>query len=61
MLERFEEIFDEVMDEMEKSWWELFDSEEFEIVEARIAEEFGKDALESEEYLDWVAEMTEDL
>lgn len=61
MLERFEEVFDEVMDEMGKSWWELFDSENFEIVEARIAEEFGKDVLESEEYLDWVAEMAEDL
>ena len=61
MLERFEEIFEEVMDEMDLPWWEVFDSEKFGIVETRIAEEFGEAVLDSKEYCDWTYEMAMDL
>lgn len=62
MLERFEEIFAEVAEELKvEGWWELFDSEDFDTVVARIVEEFGSEVLETEEYADWVAEMAGDL
>lgn len=58
MKNRFEEIFWEVAEEIGvTSWWELFDSENFGIVESRIAEEFGTGALESEEFIAWSNEM----
>lgn len=61
MTERFEEIFEEVMEEMELAWYELFDSDQFDIVETRIVAEFGEDVLDSDEYCDWTNEMAMDL
>jgi hypothetical protein len=61
MIERFEAIFEEVMVEKGLAWWELFDSNQFDIVEARIVAEFGEDVLDSDEYCDWTQEMGEDL
>ena len=61
MIERFEEIFEEVMEEKNMEWWELYDSSDFDEVENRIVAEFGKDALDSDEYCDWTNEMTMDL
>ncbi len=61
MAERFEEIFEEVMDEMNMEWYELYDSEDFEIVENRIAEEFGEEIFETEEYHDWTYQLYMDL
>jgi hypothetical protein len=61
MIERFEEIFEEVMVEKDLTWWELFDSFEFDEVERRIVEEFGEDVLDSDEYCDWTHEMAMDL
>jgi hypothetical protein len=61
MIERFEEIFEEVMEEKNMEWWELYDSSDFDEVENRIVAEFGKDVLDSDEYCDWTNEMTMDL
>ena len=61
MIERFEEIFEEVMEEKNMDWWELYDSSDFDEVENRIVAEFGKDVLDSNEYCDWTNEMTMDL
>ena len=61
MIERFEEIFEEVMEEKNMEWWELYDSSDFDEVENRIVAEFGKDVLDSNEYCDWTNEMTMDL
>ena len=61
MIERFEEIFEEVMEEKNMEWWELYDSSDFDEVENQIVAEFGKDVLDSDEYCDWTNEMTMDL
>ena len=61
MTERFEEIFGEAMTEMDIEWFELFDSDKFDVVEARIVAEFGEDILESAEYIGWTSEMAEEL
>lgn len=62
MVEKFEEIFGEVAEEVgAESWWELYDSEDFEKVEERIGKEFGEQVFETKEYLDWVQEMYWDL
>lgn len=61
MRERFEELFAQVQKELDLSWWELYDSEDFDKVIALITEEFGKDALESEEFIEWNNEMYWDL
>ena len=61
MRERFEEIFAQVQLELDLDWWELYDSEEFDKVVALIVAEFGEEALDSDEYSDWVNEMYWDL
>lgn len=61
MTKRFKEIFEEVRKEMNLAWYELFDSDKFDIVEARIVAEFGKDVLESDEYTAWTSEMAWEL
>ena len=61
MIERFEEIFEKVMEEKNMEWWELYDSSDFDEVENRIVAEFGEDVLDSDEYCDWTNEMTMDL
>ena len=61
MIERIEEIFEEVMEEKNMEWWELYDSSDFDEVENRIVAEFGKDVLDSDEYCNWTNEMTMDL
>ena len=62
-IEIFERIFWEVAEDKGiTAWWELFDSEDFEEVEERIAEYFGEaDAADVPEFLDWHNEMAEDL
>ena len=59
----FEEIFDEVMKELALAgWWELFDSEQFEEVEWRIAEALEAEDIEQVEWFDeWVREMADEL
>lgn len=62
MVRNFEEIFEEVMIENEiEEWYELFDSDDFEIVEERIVKELGKEILKSEEYNNWIEIMALDL
>lgn len=61
MLERWEEIFEEAQKELGLDWYELFDSDSFGKVEARIVEEFGEEILDSDEYISWYDEMAMDL
>ena len=62
-VEIFDEIFWEVADELNiTTWWELFDSEDFEEVENRIAKAFDEaDVADVPFFLDWHNEMAEDL
>ena len=58
----FEQIFEEVMEMLElEAWYELFDSDDFEIVEERISAALGYDCCENEEFVAWYREMAEDL
>ena len=58
----FEQIFEEVMEQFGiKAWYELFDADEFEIVEERISIELGCDCWEDEKFVIWYREMAEDL
>lgn len=63
MYELFESIFEEVMNELNISnWWELADSNSFEIVENRVAEALGiTEAYESSEFCEWANEMAAEL
>ena len=58
----FEQIFEEIMEMLGiEAWYELFDSDDFEIVEERISAALGYDCWESEEFVIWYREMAEDL
>ena len=61
MKERFEEIFAQVQSELDLDWWELYDSDKFDVVVSLIVAEFGEEVLDSDEYSDWVNEMYWDL
>ena len=61
MRERFEEIFAQVQVELDLDWWELYDSDKFDVVIALIVAEFGEEVLDSDEYSDWINEMYWDL
>ena len=62
-IEIFEEIFWAVGEAYGLTgWWEIYDSEIFEEVEARIAQTFEvEDASEVDGFLEWANEMAEDL
>jgi len=62
-VELFEEIFDDVMDEIEADvWYEVFDSSAFDEVQRRIEIAFDEDDVTKVPYfLDWYNEMAEDL
>lgn len=57
MVKRFDEIFAEVMRMLDIEWYELIESNYFDIVENAIACEFGDDILEDEIYKEWIYEM----
>ena len=61
MRERFEEIFAQVQVELNLDWWELYDSDKFDVVIALIVAEFGEEVLDSDEYSEWENEMYCDL
>ena len=61
MEERFEETFEQVQAELNLDWWELYDSDEFDVIIALIVTNFGEEVLDSDEYSDWVNEMYCDL
>lgn len=62
MWDLFEEVFEGVMDDLGiTAWYDLFDSDQFDEVERRIAEKFGKEILETDNYIDWVDEMCDEL
>ena len=61
MRERFEEIFAQVQVELDLDWWELYDSDKFDVVIALIVAEFGEEVLDSNEYSEWENEMYWDL
>lgn len=62
-VELFEEIFDDVMDEIEaNAWYEVFDSSAFDEVQRRIEIAFDEDDVTKVPYfLEWYNEMAEDL
>ena len=62
-IEIFEDIFWAVADELNiTDWWTLFDSEQFEEVENRIAKAFDEaDAADVPFFLGWYNEMAGDL
>lgn len=61
MKKRFEEIFEQVQIELDLDWWELYDSDKFDVVVALIVAELGEEILNSDEYFEWVNEMYYDL
>lgn len=57
LMDLFEEVFHEVMEELGlENWWDLVDSDDFEIVEERLAAYH-----DTEEYREWVKMCAEDL
>ena len=62
-VEIFEEIFENVMDELNiDAWYDLYDDVAFQIVEDRIADRFEvSDPYTIDGYADWAKEMTEGL
>ena len=62
-VEIFDEIFWTVADELGiANWWELFDSENMDEVERRIAKAFDEeDPSDVEFFTEWYNEMAEDL
>lgn len=64
MTEMFETVFSQVMDEMNLAWYELYDSDKFDIVVERIAHRLGisiETLTEIPEYQQWEEEMYWDL
>ena len=62
MFEVFDAVFMEVMEMLGiQAWYELYDSEEFSVVEEMLVEQFGQSVLQSEEYQAWLDEMYGDL
>ena len=51
----------QVQSELDLDWWELYDSDEFDVIIALIITNFGEKVLDSDEYSDWVNEMYCDL
>ena len=62
-IETFDKIFWDVAEELGiANWWELFDSENFDEVEKRIAKAFNEtDASEVPSFTDWYNDMAGDL
>lgn len=57
LVKLFDKVFHETMQELGlQNWWELFDSNDFEIVEKRLIE-----YQDTKEYKEWVAEMVAEL
>ena len=65
MFEMFDMVFEAVMEELDlDEWYQLFDSEDFGIVEQRIATALGistADLYDIEEFDEWTSEMAMDL
>jgi len=59
----FEEIFDEVMDELNlRAWWELVDGEGFAEVERRVAQRYNvADAYDVQSFSAWATELANEL
>ena len=62
MMEMFDKVFDEVMEENGlENWYELFDSDEFGEVEERVSNLLGYDCWDNDEFCDWVYYMSMSL
>ena len=61
MFEMFDEVFYGIADALDLAWYELFDSDQFDLVEERLVELYGAEILKSADYLNWCNEMAEDL
>lgn len=57
LVKLFDKVFNEIMEELGLvNWWELFDSNDFEMVEQRLSA-----YQDTKEYKEWVAEMVAEL
>ena len=57
LVKLFDKVFNEIMEELGlQNWWELFDSNDFEMVEQRLSA-----YQDTKEYKEWVAEMVAEL
>lgn len=62
MFEKFDEIFEQVMEEKGyKHWYELYDGDDFDEVIDRISKLLGYDCWENEEFDKWELNMAMDL
>ena len=58
----FDMVFEMVMDMVGSSnWWELFDSDDYNIVESKLVELYGLSVLDSDEYYAWYKDMADEL
>ena len=58
----FEQVFENVMEELGlENWWELYDSENFDLVVERISERLGHNAWDDPEFIVWQDTMADDL
>lgn len=62
MRDMFEEVFMEVAEEHDaEAWYEVFDSDLFDIVCDRISARLGHDCQDDDEFVEWESEMAMDL
>lgn len=62
MQEMFEEVFSQVGQEFGcEGWWEVYDSDLFDVVCERISVRLGYDCWENTEFIMWQSQMGEDL
>jgi len=55
----FNEVFDELIREMGcEAWYELYKVEGFDSITIRVAERYGVTIIESDEYKEWMKEMS---
>lgn len=61
MYEQFDDIFENVCVELDEAWYEVFDGDDFAIVEQRVSAMLGYDCWGDEDFRQWYDEMAQDL
>lgn len=60
--DRFDEIFIEICEDMEVSWYNVFGEEIFmKVLEDAFKREFGDDMVNSDIYWEWIEEVSNDI